>query len=76
MRRETAGQVEAMPEGLYARAQALRAAGECAAASKHLEQAICHGHLTSRADLADGREGVAQDQFAQVNEGATTAAKG
>jgi TPR repeat protein len=55
----------------------LCAVAECAAAAALLQQATSHGHLPSRADLADmlidGREGVAMDQsrsFALVEEGA------
>jgi len=65
LRRVAAAQVAATPEGLHAQAQALIAAGECAAAAALLQQADRHGHLPSRADLAsmlmDGREGVAAD---------------
>jgi TPR repeat protein len=66
VRRVAAAQVAATPEGLHAQAQALCAAGECAAAAALLEQAVGLGHLLSRADLAeifiDGREGIAQDR--------------
>jgi TPR repeat protein len=76
VRRVAAAQVAATPEGLHAQAQALRAAGECAAAAALLEDAIGRGHVLSRADLADmlidGREGVAMDHkraFELVEEG-------
>jgi hypothetical protein len=65
VRRVAAAQVAATPEGMHVKAQALRAAGDCAAAAALLQQAVDLGHLPSRADLADmlidGREGVAQD---------------
>ena len=76
MRRVAAAQVAATPEALHAQAQALWAAGECAAAAALLEDAIIMGHVLSRADLADmlinGREGVAKDRkraFELVEEG-------
>ncbi len=68
----------AMPEILHEKAGALRAAGKCAEAASLLEEAIVHGHLSSRADLADmlmqGRGGVAQDctrAFGLLEEGAS-----
>jgi TPR repeat protein len=77
VRRVAAAQVAATPEGLRAQAQALRAAGDFAAAAKQLEQAIGLGDPLSRADLAEmlisGREGVAKDlkkAFELVEEGA------
>jgi len=77
VRRVAAAQVAATPEGLHAKAQALRAAGECAAAAALLQQAVGLGHVPSRADLADmlidGREGVAKDRergFELAEEGA------
>lgn len=67
-----------MPEILHEKAEALRAAGKCAEAASLLEEAIVHGHLSSRADLADmlmqGRGGVAQDcgrAFVLLEEGAS-----
>jgi len=76
VRRVAAAQVAATPEALHAQAQALRAAGECAAAAALLQQAVGLGHLPSCADLADmlieGREGVAKDAktaFELVEEG-------
>ncbi len=57
--------------------QRLRAEGDFAAAAAQLQQAIGHGHLPSRAALADmlldGREGVAMDKkraFELAEEGA------
>jgi len=77
VRRVAAAQVAATPEGLHAQAQALRATGECAAAAALLQQAVGHGHLPSRADLADmlifGRKGVDEDRsraFELAEEGA------
>ena len=77
VRRVAAAQVAAVPEVLHSKAQALRAAGQYAAAAALLQQATCRGHLPSCADLADmllwGREGVAQDHkraFELVEEGA------
>jgi TPR repeat protein len=77
VRRVAAAQVAATPEGLHAKAQALRAAGECAAAAALLQQAVGHGHVPSRADLAgmliEGRESVAKDRergFELAEEGA------
>jgi len=65
LRRVAAAQVAATPEGLHAQAQAVRAAGDFAAAAALLQQAVGLGHVLSRADLADmlidGREGVAVD---------------
>jgi TPR repeat protein len=65
VRRVAAAQVAATPEGLHARAQALRAAGDFSAAAALLQQAVGLGRVLSRADLADmlvdGREGVAKD---------------
>jgi TPR repeat protein len=76
VRRVAAAQVAATREGLHAQAQALWAAGECAAAAALLEDAIGMGYVLSRADLADmligGKEGVAMDQkraFELVEEG-------
>ena len=79
VRRVAAAQVAVTPEGMHAKAQALSAVGECAAAAALLQQAVGHGHLPSRADLADllvdgkfdGRQGVTQDEnraFALVKE--------
>ena len=55
----------------------MRAAGDFAAAAKQLMDAVGHGHVLSRAELADmlmeGREGVAKDRkraFELVEEGA------
>jgi hypothetical protein len=52
-----------MPETMHEKAEALRAAGKCEEAD--VQDVIVHGHLSSRADLADtlmqGRGGVAQD---------------
>jgi len=77
VRRVAAAQVAATIEALHSKAQALRAAGQCAAAEVLLRQAASNGHLPSNADLADmlmyGREGVAQDQksaFELAEEGA------
>ena len=77
VRRVAAAQVAAIIEDLHARAQALWAAGECAAAAALLQQAVGHGHAFSSADLADmlieGREGVAVDRhraFELAEEGA------
>ena len=54
----------------------MRARGECAAAATLLQEAVDHGHLPSRADLADmllfERKGIKQDQaraFELVKEG-------
>ena len=78
VRRVASAHVAATPEGLHTQAQALRAAGDhAAAAAALLQQAVGLGHTLSRADLADmliwGREGVAQDRdraFDLVEEGA------
>ena len=77
MRRVAAGQVAAVRDACVAEANALRAAGECAAAANQLMEAIGHGHLPSRADFADmlieGREGVAVNHrraFVVVEDGA------
>jgi TPR repeat protein len=77
VRRVAAGCVAATPEGWHAKAEALCAVGECAAAASHLQQAISRGHLPSRAGLAHmlitGSEGVARDQdkaFELAEEGA------
>ena len=76
VRRVAAAQVAATPEALHAQAQAMRAAGDFAAAAALLQQAVGLGHVLSRADLADmliyGREGVAEDRkraFELVQEG-------
>jgi len=77
VRRVAAAQVAATREGLHAQAQAVRLAGDFAAAAALLQQAVGLGHVLSRADLADmlidGREGVAVDQkraFELAEEGA------
>jgi TPR repeat protein len=76
VRRVAAAQVAATPEALHAQAQAMRAAGDFAAAAALLQQAVGLGHVLSRAELADmlidGREGVAMDRkraFELVEEG-------
>ena len=76
VRRVAAAQVAATREGLHAQVQAMRAAGDFAAAAALLQQAVGLGHVLSRADLADmliaGREGVAMDRkraFELVEEG-------
>jgi len=75
--RRVAAQVAAMPEVLLAQVRVLRAAGDFAGAAALLQQAVGHGHVLSRAELADmlidGREGVAKDRkraFELVEEGA------
>jgi len=77
VRRVAASQVAATPEGIYAKAEALCATGEHAAAAVQLQRAIDLGHLLSCAVLAwlhiDGREGVAKDvkkAFKLAKEGA------
>ena len=67
-----------MTEKLHEKSEALRAAGKCAEAANLLEEAIVHGHLSSRADLADilmqGRRGVPMNSaraFALLEEGAS-----
>jgi TPR repeat protein len=75
--RRVAAQVAAMPEVLLAQVRVFRATGDYAAAAALLQQAVGHGHVLSRAELADmlifGREGVAKDHkraFELVEEGA------
>ena len=75
--RWASGRVSLTADAMHAKAERLRASGQCASAAVLLQEAMFLGHLPARADMAnmllDGREGVAKDRdtaFALAEQGA------